>query len=279
MLVAQDARGRVVMWNTATAEPTILTESQGTPLAILDGGKRLMTVEPAGTVTVWDAGSHSVQSQTVLRESGQVEKAVLSHDTKTLATWSPDRQLQFWNTDDGKLEAVFDDKEGSLAFSKDKTQFATTDYPGAVVWSRLSGQKIARLNAHKMGIASILITPDGNALVTGSHDGLVIVWDIHGQRALATLVGHEEGVFQVAVSPDGKTLASSSLRTVKLWHLPTFREVASFTLESQPPHYLAFSPDSRMFVMGGGKGPLHILRAPSFEEIATAEAKEQQTTP
>ena len=279
MLVAQDARGRVVMWDTATAEPTLLPKSQGTPLAILDGGKRLMTVEPAGTVTVWDARSHSVQSQTVLRESGRVEKAVLSHDTKTLATWSPDRQLQFWNTDDGKLEAVFDDKEGSLAFSKDKTQFATTDYPGAVVWSRLSGQKIARFNAHKMGITSILITPDGNTLVTGSHDGLAIVWDIHGQRALATLVGHEEGVLQVAVSPDGKTLASSSLRTVKLWHLPTYREVASFTLENQPPHYLAFSPDSRMFVMGGGKGPLHILRAPSFEEIATAEAKAQPTTP
>jgi WD40 repeat protein len=115
--------------------------------------------------------------------------------------------------------------------------------------------------------------------VSGGHDGLIIVWDIRKQRALATLVGHEEGVLQVAVSPDGKTLASSSLRTVKLWHLPTFREVASFTLESKPPHFLAFSPDSRMFVMGGGKGPLHVLRAPSFAEIATAEAAQQQTTP
>ena len=279
MLVALDVHDRVVMWDPATSEPTPLTESQGTPLAILNGGKGIMTVEAAGTVTVWDTRSHSVQAQTALRASGEIEKAVLSHDMKTLATWSSGRQLQFWNIDDGEMQATFDGRVDGFAFSTDKKRFVTIRGGAALIWDWIGRRQIAELRLHKMDIASFALAPDDNTLITGGHDGLVIVWDILGQRPVATLAGHEEGIFRVVVSPDGKTLASSSLRTVKLWHLPTFREVASFTLASQPPHYLAFSPDSRMFVMGGGKGPLHILRAPSFDEIATAEAKEQPTAP
>jgi WD40 repeat protein len=278
MLVAQDARGRVVLWDTTTAQPTLLSERPGMPLALLDGGKRLITVEPAGTVTSWDTESHSVQSQIALRESGEIKRAVLAYDPKTMATWSSGGQLRIYGVDDGEAQAAFDGVGAIFAFSTDQKHFVTTHGSQPVIWDRISGREIARLDGHQMGLSSLAIAPDGNTLVSGGHDGLIIVWDIRKQRALATLVGHEEGVLQVTVSPDGNTLASSSLRTVKLWHLPTFREVASFTLASQPPHFLAFSPDSRMFVMGGGKGPLHVLRAPSFAEIAAAEATQQQIT-
>lgn len=276
MLVAKDARGRVSLWDTATGQPTLLSERPAEPLALYDGAKSLITLERVGTLAFWDTRSHSVRSQTTLQASGEINGTVLSHDTKTLATWSG-RQLRFWNVDDSQALADFDADVRNFAFSPDKKQFVTVNNLSltAVVWDRISGQKIAQLIGHKMFIASMAFAPDGNTLITGGQDGLIIVWDIREQRARVKLIGHEGGVVELAVSPDGKTLASSSTRTVKLWHLPTFREIASFTLENEPPYYLAFSPDSRMFVMGGGKGPLHVLRAPSFEEITAAEAKEK----
>ncbi len=276
MLVAMDSRGRVVLWDSATAQPKRLSERPAEPLALYDGGKGLITVERAGTLTFWDTRSHSVRSQTTLRESGEINGAALSHDTKTLATWSP-RQLRFWSVDDGQALAAFEANFDNFAFSPDEKHFVTVDNGSskAVVWDRISGRQLGDLNGHKMFIASLVIAPDGNTLVTGGQDGLIIVWDIRERRARVKIIGHEGAVAKLAVSPDGKTLASSSTSTVKLWHLATFREIVSFTPKSQPPYYLAFSPDSRMFVMGGGKGPLHVLRAPSFEEIAAKEAKEK----
>jgi WD40 repeat protein len=68
-------------------------------------------------------------------------------------------------------------------------------------------------------------------------------------------------VLSVAFSSDGRTLASGSEdRTIKLWHLATQRELASFT-EEKGVYWLTFSPDNQMLV-SGGMGFYHFWRAP-----------------
>ena len=67
---------------------------------------------------------------------------------------------------------------------------------------------------------------------------------------LGQLAGHLDTTVHVAFSPDGKTLASAGGDgALKLWHLPTRREVATM-LESGAVGPVAFSPDGSMLIAG-----------------------------
>ena len=62
---------------------------------------------------------------------------------------------------------------------------------------------------------------------------------------------------------------------IKLWDVDSGQEL--LTLEGQQVHFwrLAFSPDGNVLVALQQDGVLHLWRAPSWEEIAAAEAKDK----
>jgi Trypsin-like peptidase domain/WD domain, G-beta repeat len=68
---------------------------------------------------------------------------------------------------------------------------------------------------------------------------------------LATLTGHSDYVFSVAFSPDGRTLASGSRdNTIKLWDVPSQRQIATLTGHSNYVFSVAFSPDGQTLASG-----------------------------
>ena len=68
---------------------------------------------------------------------------------------------------------------------------------------------------------SIVFSPDGRVLVSGSYDRTIRLWNIATGEQLGTLDGHTYSITSVAVSPDGSTIASGSFDgTVLLWVFP-----------------------------------------------------------
>ncbi len=96
----------------------------------------------------------------------------------------------------------------------------------------------------------------------GSMDGTIRLWRTADGVAAGFLPGHLEDVDDLAFSPDGRTLASVCQReSLKLWHLPTLREVFSEALPHAGRH-LRFSPDGKRLVVNTDEDKLLILEAP-----------------
>jgi WD40 repeat protein len=77
---------------------------------------------------------------------------------------------------------------------------------------------MATLRGHTSTVAGLAFSPDGDRLVSASHDHTVKLWDIDACEVVLTLTGHTGEVTGVAFAPDGYRLASCSFdQTVRLW--------------------------------------------------------------
>ncbi len=66
------------------------------------------------------------------------------------------------------------------------------------------------LTGHSAGVTSIVLTPDGNNIISGSGDGSIRVWDWKTEEQLHILIGHSDWVESIVLTPDGNNIISGS---------------------------------------------------------------------
>jgi WD40 repeat protein/Mg-chelatase subunit ChlD len=102
------------------------------------------------------------------------------------------------------------------------------------------------LKGHSSRVTSVVYSPDGNTLASGSRDNTVKLWDAETGELKHTLTGHSNDVNAIAFSPDGKTLASASYdKTIKLWNVQTGELEHTLTGHSSLVMLIAYSPDGK----------------------------------
>jgi hypothetical protein len=92
---------------------------------------------------------------------------------------------------------------------------------GAVLRKALqqSSRLMTFLHGHTDSVQSVVWSPNGKILASGSEDNSIRLWEVTTRQPLgAPLTGHTDTIWSVAWSPDGKTLASGSKdKTIRWW--------------------------------------------------------------
>ena len=88
----------------------------------------------------------------------------------------------------------------------------------ASLWDVESGKELITFKGHTKELNSVVFSPDGKRLATGSLDGNVKLWDVVTGQEVANLKVDQNFVTSVAFSPDGRTLVTGNMdNTVRLW--------------------------------------------------------------
>ncbi|MBL9170803.1 MAG: protein kinase [Verrucomicrobiales bacterium] len=249
-----------------------------------EDGRRLAAHWTNGTVQIWDLTQRILRHRFTAapgmvwsRASGQ--EAFVPGGQK-LVTWSAHNNLMHqWDLTSGVDEQSWQAPlaANSFALSPDGRQCLAFGWEGNFVLRNLFERSQRTLDLDFLEPDMGSYSPDGSLFATASSQGFGKVWNTETWQPVATLGGFLKGAHALAFSADGKRLAISGgdHEAVKLWDTESWQDV--FTLEADGTGYMGvwFSPDGNSITWGNQSGVVHFWRAPSWEEIAAAEAKEK----
>ena len=121
---------------------------------------------------------------------------------------------------------------------------------------------------------TLAVSADGGLVASSTDAGLVRLFDPAKGELIETIHGNLNAAFGIAFSPDGRRLISASggREAVKLWDVATRQELLTLGGTGSRSESARWSADGDVILAGP---PWQAWIAPSWEEIAAAEAKEK----
>ena len=175
-----------------------------------------------------------------------------------ILAWTPDvftQDYTQWGLPEGAKMRLGKGKINEIAYSPDGTRLVVASGIGIWIYNAQTGQELDLLTGHTGRVRSVVFSPDGRTLASGSRDGTIRQWDVSTGRHLRTLRGHTDWVNSVVFSPDGRTLASgSSDGTVRQWDVSTGRHLRTLRGHTDWVSSVVFSPDGRTLASGSSDG-------------------------
>ena len=150
-----------------------------------------------------------------------------------------------------------------VALSSDDRMLATASHGSLKIWNVRTTSCIRTLEC---GYAlSIAFLPGDRAVIVGTKEGKLELFDIASSTILDTISAHEKDVWSLNVHPDGKSLVTGSAdKSAKFWEFRVVQEEILGTTRKQPKLTLVqtrtlklsddvlclrFSPDARLLAV------------------------------
>ncbi len=209
----------------------------GIVMAYSPDGKRLATLDAAGTVWLWDLEMvQQIRSWSGHSEPIASGRITYGHDGTLLATAGDGRSVKIWGVENADLLlTLFSEADywETITFSPNGTHFAASSSDGTVFVWEISTALAAGDETAEPGLVldvpsgggfrgnDVQFHPDGSWLLTSSRiSGGMQIWDLASGELLQTFEGYPG---PLAISADGRYLASA---------LTDFESIAVLDLEA-----------------------------------------------
>jgi WD40 repeat protein len=198
-----------------------------------------------------------------------------SEDGNYLAAFKK-RSLRVWNVESGQVVASINQSLSDLTFAAGggvlvvaiergndhEIRFYDLVHPDRAP-QRVPGRLLA---------PALAVSRDGGLVAASTWGGHVRLFDPAKGEWIEDLHGHMNAALGIAFSADGRRLFSAygGREAVKLWDVGTRQELLTLGGTGSTLRTARWSADGDVILAGT---PWQVWRAPSFEEIAAAEAK------
>jgi len=207
---------------------------------------------------------------TLRGQTSAVNALAFTADSRSVAAGSADESVRFWDVATGQAIHTLPSRgeTGKEEFSPDlrKVVYAAGKSVTVVdTQTGLSGPSFQG-TANQL-FDSPALTRDGRWLAVGDLDGAVTLWNLQSTNPPRILdAGGKEWVFSVRFSPDGRRLAATDGADVRLWEVPSGRELNTFNGSTRLTGSVAFSPNGRRLA-GGGMGTIDIWETQTGQKV------------
>ncbi len=176
-------------------------------IVLAQGNEALVSASSDITVKVWrPAAQNAVPPQTIGLHSDYV-KCLASPGPQSdwVASGVLDRKIYLWDLNGAgqRLEINVGEDEntakGSVYALAVTHSLLASGGPESIVrvWDPRSGKRITKLVGHTDNIRDVLISQDGDTIMTASSDQTVKVWSMSAGRCMYTLTMHNDSVWSL----------------------------------------------------------------------------------
>ena len=271
--------GALRCWTTADLEEDRRLEASGThktSISFSQSGALLAVGSEKGDVLVVHPQT-AAEIHRLSTGSATVWVLGFGEEDRSLVTVDSNGMLKVWDLDSGqrKYQWTFPDKRGHVTLAQAADILVMRNRGRVAVWRTADGKEL--WNRPLEGSDNAEFSHDGKFVAVPNGDGFTALFDALTGTQTATLAGSLLGNHSVGFTPDHQRLAigSNGMEAVQVWDAILGQKLLTLGGQGWGFRVTRFSHDGRFLGSVGRKG-LHVWRAPSWEEIAAAEAKESK---
>jgi WD40 repeat protein len=275
-MLAGERQRALTLWDLATGQPVRRFEGHSNTVlavAISADGAQAVSAGHDKTIRLWDV-STGRQLRVLAGHAGSVLSIQFSPNGTQLISSSWDKTAKLWDLATGSVVRTFSHgaRLATARFSKDGNHVLTGCADGSInIWDAVSGELLRTVRGHTAWVSTIVFSPDGRLIASGSErDKTIKFWDARTLTLLrsVTLSGDAEGVSSIAFSSDGTVFLSGNREgEIILWDRAESRQVRTFGQPLFRISSVAFSPNGANVLSGSADTTAKLWNVASGELV------------